>query len=47
MNNKIIATCGIDCSACPRYTKEPYIKSDKELKHTAQLWFKIGYRDHM
>lgn len=47
MNEKIIAACGNDCSACPRYTKEPYEKSEGELRHTAELWFKIGYRDHI
>ncbi|HHT77755.1 MAG TPA: DUF3795 domain-containing protein [Clostridiaceae bacterium] len=44
---KIIAACGNDCSRCPRYTKAPYEKSSEELKQTAELWFKIGYRDHV
>lgn len=47
MNNKIIAACGNDCSVCPRYTKGPYTKSDKELESTAKLWLEIGYRDHV
>lgn len=41
---KIISACGNDCSVCPRYTKEPFSKSAEELKHTAELWYKIGYR---
>ena len=44
---KIIAACGNDCSACPRYVKKPYEKTDEELRHTAELWAKIGYRDHV
>lgn len=46
-NRKIIAACGNDCSACPRYHREPYRKTEQELLHTAELWFKIGYRDHV
>ena len=44
---KIIAACGNDCSACPRYVAHPYEKTDEELRHTARLWEKIGYRDHI
>ncbi len=44
---KIIAACGNDCSACPRYTVHPYEKTEEELRHTAELWMKIGYRDHV
>ncbi len=44
---KIIAACGNDCSVCPRYVKEPYKKTDAELSRTAELWCKIGYRDHV
>ena len=47
MNEKIIAACGNDCAACPRYIKHPYEKTDEELRHTAELWMKIGYRDHI
>lgn len=47
MEEKIIAACVNDCSVCPRYNKEPYKKSDKELNETAILWHKIGYRDHV
>ena len=47
MVDRIIAACGNDCSLCPRYSKEPYAKTDEELSHTAELWFKIGYRDHV
>ncbi len=44
---RIIAACGNDCSACPRYTAAPYEKTEEELRHTAELWMKIGYRDHV
>ena len=44
---QIIAACGNDCAACPRYTASPYEKTGDELTHTAQLWMKIGYRDHV
>jgi len=47
MEEKIIAACGNDCSLCPRYNKVPFVKSDEELSHTAELWYKIGYRDHV
>lgn len=45
--NAIIAACGNDCSACPRYVTPPYEKSEDELHRTAVLWKKIGYRDHV
>ncbi len=44
---KIIASCGNDCAACPRYTAHPFEKTAEELRHTAELWLKIGYRDHL
>ena len=47
MAEKIIAACGNDCAACPRYTAHPYEKTEEELHHTAELWMKIGYRDHV
>lgn len=40
---KIIAACGNDCSVCPRHLP----KSEDELRRTAELWYKIGYRDHV
>ena len=43
----IIAACGNDCSVCPRYVNHPYEKTDAQLQHTAELWHKIGYRDHV
>ena len=46
-SKRIIAACGNDCSVCPRYNKPPYVKADDELRHTAELWMKIGYRDHV
>ena len=45
--DQIIAACGNDCSACPRYVAHPYEKTAEELRHTAELWMKIGYRDHI
>ncbi|SDI75432.1 Protein of unknown function [Pseudobutyrivibrio sp. 49] len=45
--SKIIAACGNDCAACPRYIAHPYEKTYEELNHTAELWMKIGYRDHV
>ena len=45
--DKIIAACGNNCAACPRYTAHPYEKTDEELHHTAELWMRIGYRDHV
>lgn len=45
--NKIIAACGNDCAVCPRYIKEPYSKTAKQLAHTAELWHKIGYRERV
>ena len=45
--SRIIAACGNDCSACPRYVAHPYEKTEEELRHTAELWMKIGYRDHI
>ncbi|MBR4163551.1 MAG: DUF3795 domain-containing protein [Solobacterium sp.] len=45
--NKIIAACGNECSACPRYSKHPYEKTKEQLHNTAVLWMKIGYRDHI
>ena len=44
---KIIAACGNDCAACPRYVAHPYEKTSEELRHTAELWLKIGYRDRI
>ena len=41
--NKIIAACGNDCAACPRYVAHPYEKTDEELKHTAELWMKAAF----
>ena len=45
MSEKIIAACGNDCAACPRYIKPPFEKTPEELHNTAVLWHKIGYRD--
>ena len=42
-SEKIIAACGNDCAACPRFLP----KSDDELHKTAILWEKIGYRNNV
>ena len=44
---KIIAACGNDCAACPRYVGHPDEKTEQELIHTAELWMRIGYRDRL
>ncbi len=44
---RILAACGNDCAACPRYVAHPFEKTAAELRHTAELWMKIGYRDHV
>ena len=44
---RILAACGNDCSACPRYITPPYEKTEEELRHTSMLWLRIGYRDHI
>ena len=44
---KVLAACGNDCASCPRYIAHPYEKTEEELHHTAELWLKIGYRDHV
>ena len=44
---QVLAACGNDCAACPRYTSHPYEKTGEELHSTAELWRKIGYRDHV
>ena len=45
--DRILAACGNDCSACPRYVLHPFEKTEEELRRTAELWAKIGYRDHI
>ncbi len=45
--DRIIAACGNDCAACPRYTAPPYEKTEAQLRRTAELWQKIGYRDRV
>ena len=40
MNEKI-SLCGDNCLECPRYLA----KSDEELHQTAELWYKVGWRD--
>ena len=47
LQKRIIAACGNDCSACPRYVAHPFEKTEEELRHTADLWLRIGYRDHV
>lgn len=40
MNEKI-TLCGDNCLECPRYNAH----SSEELKKTAELWFRIGWRE--
>ena len=40
MNEKI-TLCGDNCLECPRYNAH----SGEELKKTAELWFRIGWRE--
>ena len=40
---KLLALCGDDCAACPRYQA----KSTEELRAVAELWFRIGWRDRI
>ncbi|MDO4520736.1 MAG: DUF3795 domain-containing protein [Erysipelotrichaceae bacterium] len=44
---EIMAACGNDCAACPRYNVHPYEKTEEQLRRTAELWQRIGYRDHV
>lgn len=36
-----ITLCGDNCMYCPRYNA----RTDDELKHVAELWYKVGWRD--
>ncbi len=44
---KVLASCGNDCLSCPRYIASTKEKTGEELRHTAELWLKIGYRDRI
>lgn len=44
---KIIAACGNDCSACPRFVLPPFEKTEEQLSRTAELWRKIGFRNRI
>ena len=44
---KQLSACGNDCAHCPRFTLPPYEKSADDLRRTAELWFRIGYRDRV
>lgn len=44
---RIGAACGNDCAACPRYVAHPHEKAAEELHRAAELWMRIGYRDHV
>ncbi|MBN1288740.1 MAG: DUF3795 domain-containing protein [Actinobacteria bacterium] len=44
MRKELIAVCGNNCRACPRYTATA--SGDlSELEHVASLWFEMGFRD--
>ncbi len=36
---KIIAACGNDCAACPRYVAHPYEKTDEEYMQLKKAFF--------
>lgn len=38
-----ITLCGDNCLTCPRYNAN----TEKEWKHAAELWFKIGWRERI
>ena len=38
---EIITLCGDNCIECPRYNAH----SNEELRKTAMLWYKVGWRD--
>ena len=46
MNLPFISFCGDLCSECPRYlaTNEG---NSKELEYLAELWYRLGFRDHL
>ena len=35
--DRILAACGNDCLACPRYVMHPYEKSEEELRKSFRL----------
>lgn len=41
MDNKksVIAVCGNDCSACPRYIAHPYEKTEDEYQQMKKAFF--------
>lgn len=38
-----ITLCGDNCIACPRYNAH----SKEELRQVAELWYRVGWRDHI
>lgn len=38
-----ITLCGGNCIECPRYNAH----SDEELRNVAELWYRVGWRDHV
>ena len=38
-----ITLCGDNCIECPRYNAH----SDEELRNIAELWYRVGWRDHI
>lgn len=40
---EMITLCGDDCTDCPRYNAH----SDEELRKAAELWYRVGWRDHV
>ncbi len=38
-----LSLCGDDCANCPRYLA----KTDAELSHVAELWYRVGWRERI
>ena len=38
-----ITLCGDNCLECPRY----HAHTEEELKHAAELWYRVGWRDRI
>ena len=38
-----ITLCGDNCKYCPRYL----INTEEEAKQVAELWYRVGWRDHI
>lgn len=41
--SEMLTLCGDNCLECPRYNA----RTEEELRNTAELWYRIGWRDTM